>query len=218
MNSRKHSQWNWAGRASSRAGACGGWLGRSLALPAAMWVLVWCVNANAQIVTGSNGSDGALNPTTNIVINMADHPDGIYQYTSVNISNGVTVTFIPNANNTSVVWLVQTNVVINGIVDVSGQSGNATIGGAGGPGGWAGGSGGSLPSSGQGPGAGGASTTNSDPTGGCASFGSAGSSGNGGGFAGQLYGNSFLIPLLGGSGGGGTVWSDGGGGGGGERS
>ncbi len=73
-----------------------------------------CASAQAQVNSGSNGSDGAFNPVTNIVINMADHPNGIYQYTSVNISNGVTVTFIPNANNTPVTWLVQSNVVING--------------------------------------------------------------------------------------------------------
>ena len=78
---------------------------------------------HAQVNSGSNGSDGAFNPTTNMVINMADHPNGIYQYTSVNISN-VTVTFIPNANNTPVVWLVQSNCVINGTVDLSGQSAN----------------------------------------------------------------------------------------------
>ena len=68
-----------------------------------VWALV-CASAQAQINTGSNGSDGALdfssiNYTTNIVINMADHPNGIYQYTSVNIPTNVTVTFIPNANN-----------------------------------------------------------------------------------------------------------------------
>lgn len=61
------------------------------------------LTASAQVNSGSNGSDGAFNPTTNIVIiNMADHPDGIYQYTSVNISNFVNVSFIPNANNTPV--------------------------------------------------------------------------------------------------------------------
>ena len=73
----------------------------------AMAVLLACWGAHAQVNSGSNGSDGAFNPTTNTVINMADHPDGIYHYTSVNIPSGVTVTFIPNANNTPVVWLVQ---------------------------------------------------------------------------------------------------------------
>ena len=78
---------------------------RSLAAIAAGLLLAGAA-AQAQVNSGSNGSDGAFNPTTNTVINMADHPDGIYHYTSVNISNGVTVTFIPNANNTPVVWLV----------------------------------------------------------------------------------------------------------------
>lgn len=157
----------------------------------------------AQVNSGSNGSDGAFNPTTNTVIDMADHPTGIYQYTSVNITNGVTVTFIPNANNTPVTWLVQSNVVINGTVDVSGQSATNSIGGLGGPGGWAGGSGGSNPIPGQGPGGGNSST---NTYGGNGSFGTQGSSV---GFCavtapGQVYGNSFLIPLMGGSGGGGS--------------
>ena len=70
-----------------------------------------CTSAHAQVNSGSNSSDGAFNPTTNTVINMADHSDGIYHYTSVNIPSGVTVTFIPNANNTPVVWLGQCNLI-----------------------------------------------------------------------------------------------------------
>ena len=92
--------------------------------------------ASAQVNSGSNGSDGAFNPTQNVTINMADHPTGIYQYTSVNIPAGVTVTFTPNANNTPVVWLVQGSCTITGTVNVSGKS---SIGGAsaiGGPGGY----------------------------------------------------------------------------------
>src|SRR6267154_2788661 len=89
----------------------------------AIGVLCSASAALAQVNSGSNGSDGAFNPTTNIVINMADHPDGIYQYTSVNISNGVTITFIPNPNNTPVVWLVQSNCIISGALQVSGQAG-----------------------------------------------------------------------------------------------
>ena len=45
----------------------------------AMVVLLACLGAHAQVNSGSNGSDGAFNPTTNTVINMADHPNGIYQ-------------------------------------------------------------------------------------------------------------------------------------------
>src|ERR1035441_10065764 len=83
--------------------------------------LIFCVTVlvvglpagvRAQVNTGSNGSDGAFNPTaTNTVVNMADHPTGIYQYTSVSVPTNATVTFIPNANNTPVVWLVQSNVL-----------------------------------------------------------------------------------------------------------
>ena len=55
---------------------------RSVALLLALFQSLW-VGAQAQtpINTGSDGHDGALNPTTSIVIdmadNMADHPDGI---------------------------------------------------------------------------------------------------------------------------------------------
>ncbi len=169
-----------------------------------MFAVLVCMGAQAQVNTGSNGSDGAFNPTaTNTVINMADHPTGIYQYSSVNIPANVTVTFIPNANNTPVYWLVQNGVTINGSVSVSGQSvsGSTTQGGVGGPGGKGGGdgqNGNSLATAGQGPGGGSA----------------------GGGHGTYNYGNTFLIPLLGGSGGGGgnnggNVFGGGGGGGGG---
>jgi hypothetical protein len=159
----------------------------------------------AQINPGSTGSDGALDfsaitNATNVVIDMSDHPTGIYNYTYVNIPANVTVTFIPNANNTPVVWLVQNNVVISGNVSVSGKnfgngSGVSSLGGSGGPGGWSGGNGGSGGTSGQGPGGGAAALS------GLAGGGS------------YNYGNQFLIPLLGGSGGGGN--NNGGGGGGG---
>ena len=81
---------------------------RSVALLLALFQSLWFgAQAQTPINTGSDGHDGALNPTTSIVIDMADHPDGIYHYTSVNIRSGVEVSFIPNANNSPVVWLVQ---------------------------------------------------------------------------------------------------------------
>lgn len=173
-----------------------------------MFAAFVCAGAHAQVNSGSNGSDGALDfssltnlgYSTNIVINMADHPNGIYQYTYVTIPNNVTVTFIPNANNSPVTWLVQNSVIISGNISVSGQS--ATIygpGTLGGPGGYRGGNpqeGNSPSTSGQGPGGGNA----------------------GGGSGTYNYGNTFLIPLLGGSGGGGgnpSIYYAGGGGGGG---
>jgi hypothetical protein len=180
-------------------------------------LLLLCASARAQVNSGSNGGDGALDfssltnlgYSTNIVIDMHDHSNGIYQYTSVNIPANVTVTFIPNANNSPVTWLVQSNALINGTINVSGQDENGAIGGIGGPGGWSGGSGGSNPSSGQGPGGG----NYYDAT--HAGGGSYGSQGTppGGAAPGSVYGNSFLLPLLGGSGGAGCSISGGGGGG-----
>ena len=169
--------------------------------------------ARAQVNVGSTGSDGALDfsaitNTTNIVIDMHDHPIGIYNYTYVNIPANVTVSFVPNANNTPVIWLVQSNVVVNGTVTVAGQNANGSAGGFGGVGGWSGGAGGSYASAGQGPGGG--------PVGGYSSSASYGSLANNGGIeAPPTYGNQFLLPLFGGSGGGGTTSGPSGGGGGG---
>jgi len=161
----------------------------------------------AQVNSGSNGSDGALdfsaiNYSTNIVIDMHDHPNGIYQYTYVNIPSGVTVSFIPNANNTPVYWLVQSNVVINGTVNVAGLSVNTaqcciTQGGAAGPGGWPGGNGGTSGGGGQGLGGGAAGLRS-----GCSASHANPVSCNG---TEAAYGNDFLISLLGGSGGGGAT-------------
>lgn len=169
-----------------------------------------CLTAHAQVNSGSNGSDGAFNPTTNTVINMADHPDGIYHYTSVVIPVGVTVSFIPNAANTPVVWLVQSNCVIAGNLNLSGLSGS--VGGPGGHrGGYGAGGDGALPGDGVGPG-GGIGGTNGI-CGGNGSFGTLGQEGIGGVISqnpsGPGYGNVFLLPLIGGSGGGGLAWNAG---------
>lgn len=83
----------------------------------------------AAIDSGSDGRDGTLNPTTDLIIDMADHPDGIYRYASVHIPAGISVSFIPNAANKPVVWLVQGNCKIDGSVDVSGKP---AVGGTGG--------------------------------------------------------------------------------------
>jgi hypothetical protein len=193
------------------------------ALFAAAWLPIICP---AQVVnTGSNGSDGALDfsgitYTTNIIINMADHPTGIYQYTTVNIPTNVTVTFMPNANNSPVTWLLQGSCVISGTVDVSGQCDNGLVPGQGGPGGGAGGYGGQgtsgLAHRGAGLGGGDAAQINVNNYGGGGSYATVGVGGNGtpAGAAGLTYGNKFLLPLLAGSGGGGG-WGSGGGGGGG---
>lgn len=160
-----------------------------------------CLSAAAQVNSGSDGSDGPFNPTQNTVIDMSLRPSGIYQYTSVNIPSGVTVTFTPNANNTPVVWLVQGSCTIEGTVSVAGQSlgqdvGFQSVGGKGGPGGFNGGSGGGETGNGLGPGGG----TGAFFGGGYGVAGSHASLGSGASGA-KTYGNSFILPLIGGSGG-----------------
>lgn len=185
----------------------------------AMTVLLACVGAHAQVNSGSNGSDGAFNPTTNVVVDMSDHPNGIYQFTTVTIPTNVTVTFLPNANNSPVIWLVLGDCTINGAVDVSGQVQTNGTGGLGGPGGFRGGNGGNNPTAGLGPGGGVAairpygssiawSVANS------ASHASAGWYLAQNGPVAPIYGSQFLVPPLGGSGGGGGGGLGGGGGGG----
>ena len=181
--------------------------------------LALATTAIAQVNSGSNGSDGALNPTSDLVIDMADHPDGIYHYTSVNIPAGVTVSFIPNAANTPVVWLAQQQVLISGSVNLNGHEINFATGQPGGPGGFAGGAapaGGNPPHLGQGPGGGGVDPADAQQVGGNAAYGlEAATSGHP---SGSIYGNKFLLPLMGGSGGSGGYsygYSNGGGGGGG---
>lgn len=176
-----------------------------------------------QVNSGSDGHDGALNPTSNVIIDMHDHPDGIYQYTSVSIPSGVTVSFIPNDANTPVVWLVQESCTIAGTVDVKGKTADSVVGAPGGPGGYRGGNGSPSdppPDPGPGLGPGGGKVTPGSPwyfMGGNASYGT-GPSGTV--FtsqhpSGELYGNAFLLPLIGGSGGGGSSRGWGGCGGGG---
>ncbi len=200
-------------------------LGKLLTLIAACLLPL---SALAQVNSGSDGHDGALNPTSNLVINMADHPDGIYHYTSVNIPVGVTVSFIPNAGNKPVVWLVQGSCTIAGSLKINGEDTpqSASVSpGRGGPAGWNGGQGAlsstSLPGMGLGPG-GGSVGTDLRYNGGNASFATTGARNpafTATGYPpqfppGEIYGNAFCLPLLGGSGGSGGRDVGGGGGGG----
>ncbi len=177
---------------------------RGMTLVFAVLVLAIPGIAHATFDSGSNGHDGVLNPTANLVIDMADHPDGIYQYVSVNIPTGVTVSFKPNSANTPVTWLIQESCTVAGAVAISGMNladRNATIGGPGGYGGGRGplGAGAEMPEAGQGPGGGRVSSELLG--GGNASFGTAGEAMGSQSAAGDTYGNDFLLPLIGGSGG-----------------
>ena len=165
------------------------------------------------------GSDGSLG---DVVIgastNIALPPDGVLNYRSLQIASGVTVTFTRNARNTSVYILSQGDVVVNGSIDVSGARATANAGGVGGPGGFDGGSPGfgdeTPPGNGFGPGGGGAGRNSCSALPGVAGGGSFGTRGPGPS-AGDSYGTSLLLPMVGGSGGGGGVGATTGGGGGG---
>lgn len=182
-------------------------------------------SAQGGFNSGSTGADGAFNPATTQSVQMP--ASGVFNYTTVNIPNGVTITFIPNANNTPLVILTQGDLTIGGSINMSGANGaNLVAGGVGGPGGGRGGNGGltlagstdGQPGDGPGGGLGGSGTTG---FGGGGGFTAAGASSGGApnGQGGQAYGGVSLLPLLGGSGGGGSsstgVGGSGGAGGGG---
>src|SRR5258706_10061922 len=74
--------------------------------------------AASAFVSGSTGADGAFNPAVNTTVTLP--PSGIFNFTSVNIPVGVTVAFRRNTANTPVVILATGDVVIGGLLDVSG--------------------------------------------------------------------------------------------------
>lgn len=192
--------------------------------------------------SGSTGADGAFSPTVNTVMQLP--PSGVFNFTTVNIPSGVTVTFAKNTINTPVVILASGDVTIAGAINLNGGNANPVgaagtgnladdgVPGAGGPGGYSGGGGGPITNfrGGDGVGPGGGAGGVASGVGNC---GSGLNGGGGGGFGvdgsnggcpvpslgGSSYGSSQLLPLIGGSGAGGGVggtnFSGSGGGGGG---
>lgn len=179
-----------------------------------------------------NGSNWIYQSEGIFEFDMTGRSDGVWKYTKITIPKGLVVRFKKNANNTPVHWLAAGDVLIDGIVDVSGENssksehiyhtqGNFSMGGEttprGGPGGFDGGRGGVRYSEsgsyagnpGIGPGGGLPGTANDG------SFEK--SDGKAGQFTGSAdasgkisasYGNTYLQPLVGGSGGGGSASSD----------
>ena len=98
----------------------------------------------------SDGSDGPFNPTMNMTLTLPE--DGIFNYTTINIPEGVTIKFINNAANTPVSMAGTGDVIINGTINVSAGGANP------GPGGFEGGANGygsgSPGQAGDGPGGG----------------------------------------------------------------
>jgi hypothetical protein len=172
----------------------------------------------AQFHSGSDGSYGPLNVTSNTTLDLP--PDGIFNCTSITVAQGTTLTFRRNPLNTPVFLLATSNILIQGVINVSGKLAAYGAGGEGGPGGLDGG----MPPNGQG----------MPPGDGLGPGGGIGNYNDGGGAAyatqpsagstslfGHTYGNTLLVPMVGGSGGGGAVgggvtgFGGGGGGGGG---
>lgn len=189
--------------------------------------------ATAAFVSGSTGADGEFAPTSNIVLQIPE--SGIFNFTTVNIPSGVTVTFKKNTQNTPVTMFATGDVTIGGTINLNGGNGNYIIAGAGGPGGFDGGVGGVVNQTGkrgEGPGGGVGGSPRTccvEAAGNGGGGGFAGSGGGGytyssdapGGGGGTAYGNERVLPLIGGSGGaggGGTNTYVGGAGGGGGGS
>ncbi|MBI3825759.1 MAG: hypothetical protein HY294_07180, partial [Candidatus Rokubacteria bacterium] len=103
--------------------------------------------AQGTFSSGSTGADGALSPGGNVTIPLP--PSGVFNYTTISIPPGVTVTFTRNAANTPVTLLASGDVSIGGTITLDGQvggDGSLSIqlqpnGGRGGPGGSDGGTG-----------------------------------------------------------------------------
>lgn len=170
------------------------------------------VSARAEVLNGSDGSDGALNVTSSTTLPMPD--DGIFNYTSINVSGGATLTFLRNSLNTPVYLLATGDVTITGTINVSASDRT------GGPGGFDGGDRGfkELPAGpGHGPGGGRGESSSTSTSEGAGAYRAVQFAGGAGTRAGSPYGSPLLVPLVGGSGAGGKNGSPGthGGGGGG---
>src|SRR5712671_1380407 len=156
--------------------------------------------AQAQTFSsGSTGADGALTYNTagtyyfdpkafNPPLNPTG--DNVFNFTTITIGTGVTLKLSSKILTGPIIWLASGDVQINGLIDISGEDGQAPLptsqssfrtfstAGAGGYGGGLGGNAGSPAQPGNGPGGGSAATTTSVPGG-----------------PGTFTGNQFLTPL-----------------------
>jgi hypothetical protein len=174
--------------------------------------------ARAQLNTfssGSTGADGAFAPATSQTIQVPE--SGVFNFTTINIPTGLTITYTRNSKNSPVTILATGDVTIVGTISVAGGNGlNNGGGGRGGPGGYDGGAAGFgfdtfVGATADGPGGGGGGGSINGASlggGGGGGYASAGASGGGqtgsvAGAGGPKYGSSTILPPIGGSGGGG---------------
>jgi hypothetical protein len=154
-----------------------------------------------------DGTDWEFAAGSELIVDMKDKPNGVWNYTSINVPAGLSVRFRRNAANTPVTWLATEDAVISGSISLDGRRGFGlpnTPGNqpAGGPGGYDGGLGGNrieLYNSTAG-------TPGGGPGGGLPGIANRTSGANG--THQGVYGNVYLIPPTGGSGGGGSAAYD----------
>jgi hypothetical protein len=178
--------------------------------------LLFAVPAGAQSFdVGSDGRLGDVTIASNTTLDLP--PDGKLHFRSLIVNSGVTLKFKNNARNTPVFILSQTEVVVSGEINVDGGDQQVNTGGLGGPGGFDGGRPGFgaevPPGDGFGPGGGRAGNNSCSDAIGVAL--GAGHGTTRSAVSGSTYGNTLLIPIVGGSGGGGGAGDPNGGGGGG---
>ncbi len=170
--------------------------------------------AHSQNLSTSDGSFGALTLADNEtrVINLP--PDGRINATTITIGSSASLSFVRNFANTPVYLLATGATSISGTISVDGFDTTTQTPGLGGPGGFDGGRGGAAGINGWGAGPGGGTSgvqRDANPT----TEELRGVFSQARGINSAVYGNSLLVPLIGGSGGGGASASAGYGGGGG---
>jgi hypothetical protein len=139
---------------------------KSLIQTLALVSLAFAPAGFAQLNIPGDGSDGVFAPLTNVVIDLSQAVTGswdmnntanagrgvydpekwavVFKFQSVTVLEGVTVRFANHPSRAPVVWLVQSNVVIDGEVNLKGEPADddaslANINKQGGPGGFRGG-------------------------------------------------------------------------------
>lgn len=163
-----------------------------------------CALAQGGFSSGSDGSDGAYEPQASGYFDPSQfHGSGVannvFNFTTVHIPPGVTITFSEYYTNAPVYWLASGDVNIEGHLVLDGGAGTdvyqtghvARVPSVAGPGGYGGGVGGSSSqpaTAGRGPGGG-----------------KVGCNLDGNATTGTFTGSSYLVPLVGGSGGAGST-------------
>ncbi len=160
----------------------------------------------------NDGSYGAMNISANTTLDLP--PDGVFRCTTITVGPNATLRFNRNPLNTPIYLLATGDILIQGAINLSGGNNDGAIPGTGGPGGFDGGFGGfgqvapaNQGGDGHGPGYGRDITNPQNQRGGVYAGPHGGNT--------NVYGNSLIMPLIGGSGGAGYGGNPGAGGGGG---